>query len=60
VLDVSAYNSGLGGRNYDVSPDGQRFLMIKDDQQQGAARINVVLNWLERFSLVLSTRPWYS
>jgi hypothetical protein len=47
VLDVSAYNSGLGGRNYDVSPDGQRFLMIKDDQQQGAARINVVLNWLE-------------
>jgi hypothetical protein len=34
--------------NYDVSPDGQRFLMLKDvGQEQSPAQINVVLNWFE-------------
>jgi serine/threonine protein kinase/Tol biopolymer transport system component len=35
--------------NYDVSPDGQRFLMLKPTEQGEAARtqINVVLNWFE-------------
>ncbi len=30
---------------HDISPDGQRFLMIKEGQ--GAGQINVVLNWFE-------------
>ena len=29
---------------YDITPDGQRFLMIKEE---GSAQINVVLNWFE-------------
>jgi hypothetical protein len=29
--------------NYDVSPDGQRFMMVKDEA--GSGRLNVVLNW---------------
>jgi serine/threonine protein kinase/Tol biopolymer transport system component len=35
--------------NYDVSPDGQRFLMPKPSEQAQAAptQINVVLNWFE-------------
>ena len=34
--------------NYDVSPDGQRFLMLKPDEQEAApTQINVVLNWFE-------------
>jgi serine/threonine protein kinase/Tol biopolymer transport system component len=35
--------------NYDVSPDGQRFLMLKPSEQTGNAptQINVVLNWFE-------------
>jgi serine/threonine-protein kinase len=35
--------------NYDVSPDGQRFLMIKpsDAGDAAPAQINVVLNWFE-------------
>ena len=35
--------------NYDVSPDGQRFLMLKSTEQAQAAptQINVVLNWAE-------------
>ena len=38
----------LSTPNYDVSPDGQRFLMLKPDQEtQSATQINVVLNWFE-------------
>jgi hypothetical protein len=38
----------LGHTNYDVSPDGQRFLMIKDAAQQAASlQVNVVLNWFD-------------
>jgi len=35
--------------NYDVSPDGQRFLMLKPNEQEASAptQINVVLNWFE-------------
>ena len=35
--------------NYDVSPDGQRFLMLKPIEQTRAAptQINIVLNWFE-------------
>jgi hypothetical protein len=35
--------------NYDVSPNGQRFLMLKPSEQEAAAptQINVVLNWFE-------------
>jgi Tol biopolymer transport system component len=35
--------------NYDVSPDGQRFLMLKPASAQEAAptQINIVLNWFE-------------
>jgi Tol biopolymer transport system component len=45
------YYSAVSARSYDVSPDGQRFLMIKDvPTDQGAAAsagMVVVLNWLE-------------
>ncbi|MCU1317081.1 MAG: hypothetical protein JWN63_2403 [Candidatus Acidoferrum typicum] len=35
--------------NYDVSPDGQRFLMLKPNEQEASAptQINVALNWFE-------------
>jgi Tol biopolymer transport system component len=34
--------------NYDVSPDGQRFLMIKPSEAgEAPTQINVVLNWFE-------------
>jgi hypothetical protein len=34
--------------NYDVSPDGQQFLMIKASEQGSApTQFNVVLNWFE-------------
>jgi eukaryotic-like serine/threonine-protein kinase len=37
--------------NYDVAPDGQRFLMLKAaDEDQGARQIVVVQNWLEELN----------
>jgi Tol biopolymer transport system component len=40
-------NASIPG--YDVSPDGQRFLMVKQDvpATSAATEINVVLNWFE-------------
>jgi serine/threonine protein kinase/Tol biopolymer transport system component len=41
--------ASLTAPNYDVSPDGQRFLMLKPSEQEQASptQINVVLNWFE-------------
>ncbi len=41
----------VSNANYDVSPDGQRFLMLKaSEAQEGApTQINVVLTWFEEF-----------
>jgi eukaryotic-like serine/threonine-protein kinase len=47
------YIAANAGRTYDVSPDGQRFLMIKlapeaeADLNPRPLQMNVVLNWLE-------------
>ena len=36
------------GSDYDVSADGQRFLMVKEiERTESSAQINVVLNWLD-------------
>jgi hypothetical protein len=43
--------------NYDVSPDGQRFLMLKGgEEQQAATQIHVVLNWFEELKRRVPTR----
>jgi len=43
--------------NYDVSHDGQRFLMIKPSEQAQVAptQINVVLNWFEELKQKVPT-----
>jgi hypothetical protein len=41
--------------NYDVTADGQRFLMIKDsDTEVFPSQINVVLNWSEELKRLTS------
>jgi Tol biopolymer transport system component len=50
VLFEGRYNPSPGtSPNYDVAPDGQRFLMIKpaDAGEAAPTQINVVLNWFE-------------
>ncbi len=41
-------------RYYDVSPDGQRFLMLKEAGTE-EAQINVVLNWFEELKRLVPT-----
>ncbi len=42
--------------NYDVTPDGQRFLMLKTLDQEGPpAQVNVVLNWFEELKRLAAT-----
>jgi len=48
LLFEGEYASVPWAANYDVSADGQRFLMLRPDEEQAAAtQINVVLNWFE-------------
>jgi eukaryotic-like serine/threonine-protein kinase len=43
-------------QNYDVSPDGKRFLMVKAGEQAASAvQINVVLNWFEELKQKVPT-----
>jgi serine/threonine-protein kinase len=37
----------IQGKNYDVTPDGQRFLMVRVDEPAAPKEITVVLNWME-------------
>jgi len=41
--------------NYDISPDGQRFVMVKETEDQEAGQINVVLNWFEELKRLVPT-----
>jgi hypothetical protein len=41
----SGYPGYSLGRTYDVSPDGQRFLLIKHPPELSSRRIELVLNW---------------
>ena len=48
-----AFGAGITIANYDVTRDGQRFVMVKDEA--GSGRLSVVLNWfsdLSRFTPV--------
>ena len=54
------YAPTLGGRNYDVSPDGQRFLMLKVATSDPAeapspARFIIVENWLSELERLVPT-----
>jgi Tol biopolymer transport system component/aminoglycoside phosphotransferase (APT) family kinase protein len=40
-----AFGVGVTTSNYDISHDGQRFVMVKGET--GSGRLNVVLNWFE-------------
>jgi serine/threonine-protein kinase len=48
---------GSDGANYDVSPDGQRFVMIQagQEEQEPVTQINVVLNWFEELKRLVPT-----
>jgi len=60
VIDGTQYISSRFGRMYDVSPDSQRFLMLKAEvsstQTAASARLVVVLNWLDELTAHVPAR----
>ncbi len=56
VVFEGPYFGAGGGRSYDVSPDGERFLMIKDVGGSAATpQIIIVENWLEELKRLAPT-----
>jgi eukaryotic-like serine/threonine-protein kinase len=56
--DYAASEFPATGIAYDVSSDGQRFLMVKEsDQAAAATQINVVLNWFEELKRLAPPKP---
>ena len=49
VLFESATWVGLAGPNYDVTPDGRRFIAVEAGKDEAARPIHIVLNWTAEF-----------
>jgi len=54
VLFTGNYLTGPTNRQYDISPDGQRFLMIRA-VEESTDQINIVLNWFEELKRLVPT-----
>jgi Tol biopolymer transport system component len=59
LFDEPYFVGGVGilGRTYDISPDGRRFLMIKESEEATSASLSmtVVLNWFEELKARVPT-----
>jgi Tol biopolymer transport system component len=56
VLFEGQYLTSGGGPNYDVSPDGRQFLMVKESgEQAGTNQLIVVVNWFEELKRLVPT-----
>ena len=47
------YNTGGWAPSYDISPDGERFLMITSEAQPN--ELHIVLNWFEELKRLVPT-----
>ncbi|MEE8158927.1 MAG: hypothetical protein V3T78_06130, partial [Dehalococcoidia bacterium] len=54
-MSSSPYSYTNKTSNYDVTPDGQRFVMVKATQESTPEQINVVLNWFEELKRLVPT-----
>ena len=55
LLDNRYFSGGGVPRQYDVAPDGQRLLMLKQASDHGLPEIAVVLNWHEELKRLVPT-----
>ena len=57
LFDMRSMASGGLDRNYDLSPDGKRFVMVDTGESQPSpAQINLVFNWFEELKRRVPTR----
>ncbi len=50
-----SHSNPPGYQQYDITPDGKRFLMMKEVALQQQGQINVVLNWFEELKRLVPT-----
>ena len=50
-----SHSNPSGMQYHDISPDGKRFLMLKEKEEQAQNQINVVLNWFEELKRLVPT-----
>ncbi len=50
-----SHSSTPGYQYYDISPDGKRFLMMKEEEALEQSQIHVILNWFEELKLQVPT-----
>jgi TolB protein len=55
LLDLSRYDPGYF-HEFDVSPDGQRFLLIRTEAQSRPTRLDVMLNWFPQLKRLVEAR----
>jgi len=56
VVFKGRYEVGVAGNpNWDISPDGRRFLMIKRGEESAPTRLHVVVNWFEELERLVPT-----
>jgi len=57
VLFEGSYSVGYLDHtpNYDVSPDGQRFVMVKEGEGERQTQIHIILNWFEELKRLVPT-----
>ncbi len=58
IVFEQTYYSTFAGRTYDVSPDGERFLMIKEGgagDETPAVELTLVQNWLDELKRLVPT-----
>jgi hypothetical protein len=47
---------GVASSNYDVSADGDRFLMVREEPAPPSTQVVVVLNWVEELKAKMRAR----
>jgi hypothetical protein len=55
-LFAGAYTGESREPAFDVSPDDQRFLMVKSDEAATLRQLTVVQNWVEELKRLVSTK----
>jgi dipeptidyl aminopeptidase/acylaminoacyl peptidase len=56
LLDLSAYDPGYF-HDFDVSPDGQRFLVIRTEPASRPVRLDVIVNWADELKAKVGSAP---
>ena len=47
LFEVGSFYFGERSRKFDLSPDGEKFVMILKEEEPTVTQLNVVQNWFE-------------